>query len=182
MQRPLLSLLAVLVVSLAGGCASGGGGAGETPAPPVPGVVVTPQTASVTAGASVQVTATVTDVSNPTPVWDVNGIVNGNSTVGTINASGLNAVYTAPVPLPSPNNPVKIDATVMSAGAPLVGTAYETLVSAGLAPAAADRFLEQSTFGPTPQLVTNVSQTGLSYFLSSQFATPPTIFADPAVT
>jgi len=182
MQRPLLSLLAVLVVSLAGGCASGGGGAGETPAPPVPGVVVTPQTASVTAGASVQVTATVTDVANPTPVWDVNGIINGNSTVGTINASGLNAVYTAPVPLPSPNNPVKIDATVMSGGAPLVGTAFETLVSAGLAPAAADRFLEQSTFGPTPQLVTNVSQTGLSYFLSSQFAAPPTIFADPAVT
>jgi uncharacterized protein (DUF1800 family) len=179
MQRPLLPLVAMFAASLAGGCLTGGGGT----APPVPGVVVTPATVSVTAGATVQLTATVTDVPNAAPpVWDVNGIVNGNSSVGTITPSGLTAVYTAPAPLPSPNNPVKIDATVMSGVTPLVGTTYETLVSAGLDPNIADRFLEQSTFGPTPQLVTTVSQTGLSEFLDSQLAMPPTLFADPAVT
>jgi len=180
-KRLLLPLVATLFLSLASGCSSGGGGA---EAPPVPGVVIGAQTASVTAGASIQMTATVTDVVAPILVWDVNGVVGGNSTVGTINpsGSGITAVYTAPAPLPSPNNPVSIHATITSTPSPLVGTAIETLVSAGLAPNAADRFLEQSTFGPTPQLVTTVSETGLSEFLSSQLAMPPTLFALPAVT
>jgi uncharacterized protein (DUF1800 family) len=142
--------------------------------------VVTPQTASVIAGASAQLTATVTGVANPTLVWDVNGVVNGNNALGTISsASGLSAVYTAPVPLPTPNNPVKIDASIAS-DTSITGFAMETLASAGLSPNAADRFLEQSTFGPTPQLVTNVSETGESEFLSSQLAMPATTFAAPA--
>ena len=179
MKRPLLPLAAVIVAGLAGGCAGGGGGsAGNTP--PTPTVVVTPQTASVIAGASAQLTATVTGVANPTLVWDVNGVVNGNNALGTISsASGLSAVYTAPVPLPTPNNPVKIDASIAS-DTSITGFAMETLASAGLSPNAADRFLEQSTFGPTPQLVTNVSETGESEFLSSQLAMPATTFAAPA--
>ncbi|MGB6429522.1 MAG: DUF1800 family protein [Candidatus Acidiferrales bacterium] len=181
MHRSLLPLVAVLVFGVASGCSSGGNG--EQAPPPVPGVTVFAPASTVTAGASVQLTATITDLTNPTtPVWDVNGIVNGNATVGTISASGLTAEYTAPAPLPTPNNPVEIHATVMSGVQPFVGTASETLVSFGLAPAAADRFLEQSTFGPTPQLVTLVSETGESEFLSSQLATPPTLFADPADT
>jgi len=178
-KRPLLPLAAVIVAGLAGGCAGGGGGsAGNTP--PTPTVVVTPQTASVIAGASAQLTATVTGVANPTLVWDVNGVVNGNNALGTISsASGLSAVYTAPVPLPTPNNPVKIDASIAS-DTSITGFAMETLASAGLSPNAADRFLEQSTFGPTPQLVTNVSETGESEFLSSQLAMPATTFAAPA--
>jgi uncharacterized protein (DUF1800 family) len=175
-QRLLLPLVAVLAVGLASGCANGGGI--ETPL--APGVVVTPETPTVVAGASVPLVATVTDVTNPTLVWDVNGVPNGNSTIGTISSeSGLTAVYTAPVPLPSPNNPVKIDASIATNTA-ITGYAMETLVSAGLDPNAADRFLEQSTFGPTPQLVTDVSQTGTAYFLANQLATPPTLFAAPA--
>lgn len=161
------------------GCSNGGGG---VMAPPVPGVVVNAEIPSVLAGASTPLTATVTDVANPTLVWDVNGVTDGNSTLGTISSiSGLTAVYTAPVPLPSPNNPVTIHATI-STNAALFGSAIETLVSAGLDPNIADRFLEQSTFGPTPQLITNVSETGTAYFLGSQLAMPPTIFADPAIT
>jgi hypothetical protein len=41
----------------------------------------------------VQFTANVTGLSNPAVYWYVNGVLNGNSTVGTISASGL---YTAP--------------------------------------------------------------------------------------
>lgn len=54
-------------------------------------VVVSPQSATVAAGASVQFTATVTGDSSGVN-WSVNGTAGGNSTVGTIDASGK---YTA---------------------------------------------------------------------------------------
>jgi uncharacterized protein (DUF1800 family) len=177
-HRSLLPLAAVLIFGLASGCSTGGGSA---EAPPVPGVAVEAQSESVTAGASVQVTAVVTDVPNATVTWTVNGIPNGNNTIGTITGSaGLTAFYNAPVPFPTPNNPVQITATIV-ANPTLSGSTMETLANAETQNAA-DRFLEQSTFGPNPQLVTQVSETGSSYFLSSQFATPPTLFADPAAT
>jgi uncharacterized protein (DUF1800 family) len=48
--------------------------------------------------------------------------------------------------------------------------------------AAAVRFLEQSTFGPTPALVTQVQQMGFPEFLTSQFATSGSTYPDPAST
>ncbi len=45
--------------------------------------------------------------------------------------------------------------------------------------AAATRFLDQSTFGPTPQLVAQVQQTGFNGFLQSQFAASGSTFPDP---
>lgn len=56
-------------------------------------VSVTPQTAFVASGQSVPFTAAVTGT-NASVTWAVNGIVGGNSTVGTISAQGN---YTAPV-------------------------------------------------------------------------------------
>jgi len=47
---------------------------------------------------------------------------------------------------------------------------------------AAVRFLEQSTFGPTPALVTQVQQMGFPEFLTSQFATSGSTYPDPAST
>jgi uncharacterized protein (DUF1800 family) len=44
---------------------------------------------------------------------------------------------------------------------------------------AAVRFLEQSTFGPTPELVTQLQQTGFDPFLEAQFAAP--VSAYPAL-
>jgi uncharacterized protein (DUF1800 family) len=38
---------------------------------------------------------------------------------------------------------------------------------------AVGRFLEQSTFGPTPALMAHVAQVGMSAFIDEQFATPP---------
>ena len=48
--------------------------------------------------------------------------------------------------------------------------------------AAAARFLEQSTFGPTTTLIAQVQQTGFPPFLNSQFAAPISTYADPAST
>jgi len=69
-----------------------------TPAPPV-GVTVNPTSASVPASGGTQTfTATVTNTSNTGVTWSVNGMVGGDTTVGTISAFG---VYTAPMAVPA---------------------------------------------------------------------------------
>ncbi len=55
--------------------------------------VVSPATADVAAGATQQFTATVAGYSNTSVTWSVDGVSGGNSSVGTVNSSGL---YTAP--------------------------------------------------------------------------------------
>jgi len=47
---------------------------------------------------------------------------------------------------------------------------------------AAVRFLEQSTYGPTPELVTQVQQTGFDPFLQSQFAAAVSTYPAPLAT
>src|SRR6266702_3284008 len=54
---------------------------------------VSPTSASLTAGATQQFTATATGTTNTGVIWQVNGQQGGNSTVGTISTSGM---YTAP--------------------------------------------------------------------------------------
>jgi len=74
---------------------------GTCPAgPPSIAVSVAPATASVQTGATQNFTATVTNTTNTAVTWQVNGVPGGNSTVGTISASGL---YTAPSTVPSPS-------------------------------------------------------------------------------
>lgn len=46
--------------------------------------------------------------------------------------------------------------------------------------AAAARFLEQSTFGPTSAQIAQVQQSGFPAFLNSQFGTPMSTYPDPA--
>jgi len=45
--------------------------------------------------------------------------------------------------------------------------------------AAAVRFLEQSSFGPTSETLNQVSQLGFDNYLASQFSTPPSIYPNP---
>lgn len=47
---------------------------------------------------------------------------------------------------------------------------------------AAVRFLEQSTYGPTPELVTQLQQTGFDLFLQSQFAAAVSTYPAPLAT
>src|SRR2546430_4779507 len=53
-------------------------------------------------------TDTVTGTTNTAVQWQVNGLVGGTATIGTINASG---VYTAPAQVPSP---AKVTVTAVS--------------------------------------------------------------------
>ncbi len=63
-------------------------------------VTVSPTVATLSAGATEQFIAVVTGTTNTNVVWNVNGVSGGNSTLGTISASGL---YAAPATLPSVN-------------------------------------------------------------------------------
>ena len=70
-------------------------------------VSVSPTTASVVAGTGSQVfVATVTNSANSAVTWQVNGVVGGNTTTGTISTAGL---YSAP-PTPPAQSTVRVTA------------------------------------------------------------------------
>jgi hypothetical protein len=62
-------------------------------------VTISPTTASVNIVSTYQVYASVSGGTNSVITWQVNGIANGNSTIGQIDSAGL---YTAPTTIPSP--------------------------------------------------------------------------------
>ena len=89
--HPLASFLisVLLVAALVVGCGGGapGDNSEQSSSPSSSGVTVTPSTAAITAGGSQQFTASMP--SN----WSVDGVAGGNTSLGTISASGL---YIAP--------------------------------------------------------------------------------------
>jgi hypothetical protein len=87
-------------------CAGGGGGSpvnnNVDPAPSV-SITLSPPSAQIAVGASVQFLVTVLNAPNPAVNWQVNGIPGGNSSVGTITPSGAaTASYVAPASVSSP--------------------------------------------------------------------------------
>lgn len=100
-MRRINSLFAIITAAFLVGCSGAssstqGGNSGGTPA----GVTLTlsPSTATVVVGQSAAFQAMVTGSTNTAVTWQVNGVVGGNSAVGTISSG----VYTAPATVPSP--------------------------------------------------------------------------------
>jgi hypothetical protein len=89
-------------------------------------VTVTPPSVEVAVGTQQQFTATVTGNSNTGVTWQVNSIVGGNSTVGTISTAG---VYQAPASIPTPST-VTITA-ISAADGTTSGSAQATIVGTG---------------------------------------------------
>jgi hypothetical protein len=119
MRRAILAASVLLVIIALYAC--GGGGGGNNNNPPV--VTVSPATANVQEAAMQQFTATVsTGASNVN--WQVNSIAGGNSSVGTIDSTGL---YTAPVIVPNPAS-VTITA-VLQANTSVTGNAIVTVTA-----------------------------------------------------
>ena len=89
--------LAIVIVLAALATACGGGSVS---------VSITPTTATVPPGATQQFTANVSNASDSTVTWQVDSVVGGNATDGTISTTGL---YTAPTTIPgsalSPSQP-----------------------------------------------------------------------------
>jgi hypothetical protein len=104
--RPALLFACLLCNVLLASCGGHSNSAPQTgnppPLPPPPpkaiAVAVTPNTATVTIGQSTQFAAQVTNASDTSVTWKVNGVIGGNESVGTISSSGM---YTAPGRVPS---------------------------------------------------------------------------------
>src|SRR5271168_5579192 len=95
-QRLLAFAVFIFTLFAIGGC----GYAGTPPKPSVTvSVSVLPTSALLALGATQQFQATVSGSPDTTVTWEVNGVANGNTIVGTVSGTGL---YTAPAVMPSP--------------------------------------------------------------------------------
>jgi uncharacterized protein (DUF1800 family)/plastocyanin len=110
-QRTRIAATLALCIGMAlfTGCAAMGAGNGSS-GQASSGVTVSPASSTVRAGDTQQFTAKVTSAMDQAVVWSVNGVMGGNSTLGTISTTGL---YKAPAALPTPNS-VSIEATSAS--------------------------------------------------------------------
>ncbi|MBL9186434.1 MAG: DUF1800 family protein [Opitutaceae bacterium] len=148
-------------------------------APPVT-VAVLPAAATLTVGGTQQFAAGVAGTGNTAVTWSVNGNLGGNTTVGTISATGL---YTAPSAVPA-SVPVTVRAT-SAANPSASSTASVTIIpisggnGAGTDTLAAARLLEQAAFGPTPAAIARVKSVGVEAWLDEQFALPETAIINP---
>jgi len=128
-------------------------------------VTVSPASVSVVAGGTQRFQATVVGSANHAVTWKVNGVTGGDPSFGTITPAGL---YTAPSVIPVAGTAT---VTALSAadgitqGSATVSITDPVAITYG-------RFLDQSTFGPTPQLMAHARQIGIPAFLDEQFATP----------
>jgi len=79
---------------------------------------------------------------------------------------------------------VQITVTNPDPGGSTSGALTAQVVNNGpvISAAAADRFLEQSTFGPSAEQVNQLQQVGFDNFLQSQFAQPASLYPTPAPT
>jgi uncharacterized protein (DUF1800 family) len=181
---------------------------GYTPYAP-PGVVPNPNTVTITASSvadpSKKASATITLV-NPTPVLSaVNpssiGVgpfmltVTGSTFVSGakvnfggqalttmfVSATELTATGTASA---SQAGSVAVTVTNPNPGSTTSGSLSANVVNGGqvISAAAAVRFLEQSTFGPTPALTNQLQQTGFDVFLQGQFSASTSTYPVPADT
>lgn len=115
-------------------------------------VTLSPSAASVAVSATRQFSAAVGGTSNTAVAWSVNGVANGNSTVGTVSASGL---YTAPAAVPSAAT-VTVTAT-SAADSTKAGQAAATIV-AGISVAVSPTSASVAVSG-TQQFTATVSGT-----------------------
>lgn len=103
---------------------------------------VSPPAASVALSNSQSFTATFCAASGSAITWDVNGIVGGNTAIGTIAATSTNtALYASPVDLPLAN-PVTIHATLGTASVSSIVT-VTSHVSVSISPPSATLALSQ---------------------------------------
>lgn len=123
---------------------------------------ISPSSASVPLGQSQSFTASLCAAPGTPTVWDVDGVVNGNASLGTITVtSSTTALFTAPQAVPLPSSfPIHATAGAASATATLTIVSGVT-VSVSLSPTSITLNLNQrQTFTPT---VTNTANTALSW-------------------
>jgi hypothetical protein len=106
MRNSVRLLSAFLGMAMLAGLAACGGGRSSTTTNLTIEIVAANNTTALGVQQTVQFTATVSGAVNNAVTWEVDATAGGNSTVGTIVASGTNnniATYTAPTTVPSPD-------------------------------------------------------------------------------
>lgn len=131
-----------------------------TAPPPVCSVSINPTSASVLTSATQQFTATTQGCTPSTVTWQVNGVTGGNSTVGTVDGTGL---YTAPASVPSPNT---VTVTAVS-NADNTKTASATVTINPVV---------TCSVGLTPQIVSIFVNNTQQFTATTSNCTPPTVF------
>lgn len=147
------------------------------PPPPPVTVTISPASATVLVGASQPFTATVTGNANTAVSWAVNGTTGGSTTVGTITTAG---VYSAPSIMPA-SSTVTIRATSVANPASFAqATVALSTPPPPTVSLTAARFLEQSSFGPSPATLARVQQLGIPAYLDEQMSLPETTIFTPS--
>lgn len=179
-MKQLALAIVVICAVLATGC--GGGGVS---------ISISPTTATVPPGQTQQFTANVSNASDNTVTWQVNSIVGGNATSGTITTAGL---YTAPTVIPG-NASVTITA-VPSAAPTKTATATVTIAdpvsvspkNALVAVSATQQFTAAVTFSTNTAVnwqvdgVTGGNSTYGTIGTGGLYTAPSTVPASPTVT
>ncbi len=130
----------------------------------LPVISLSPTTATVPAGQSVQFTATVVSSIATYTTWAVNNIVGGNSAVGTVSSTGL---YTAPVSVPSPAT-VTVKCISQSESYPY-GSAIVTITSSASPTVAVSPTDSSAATGGTVQFtanVTGIANTAVTWYVN----------------
>ena len=140
-------------------------------------IAVSPLNVTVNLAQSQQFTAIVSGTSNTAVTWTVNGVAGGSASTGTITSGGL---YTAPAVLPTPPT-VTIVAT-SAADANFKASSLTTIFNSNplVSDAAAARFLEQASWGPTTASVALVKEVGFNAYIDQQVAAPASTWPDLA--
>ncbi|MGD0303551.1 MAG: DUF1800 family protein [Candidatus Acidiferrales bacterium] len=174
-----------------------------------PATLPSPDTITVSAAESSKTSVTgSSSVAVWNPIPQINGVSPAQIPVGafTLTISGTNFVSGATVTFGSTGLTVtsvsgtqivatgtsttaEIGSVAVAVANPNPGSANSNSMSAQvvgnttpqISAAVAARFLEQTTFGPTPALITQVQASGLQNFLTSQLNTPVTPYPQPAV-
>lgn len=124
-------------------------------------VTISPNNVSLAPNATQQFQATVSGSANQAVTWKV--LSGANESL--MSSTGL---FTAPSSVPI-GGVVTIAAVAVADG---VTQGIATITIQDPQAITYGRFLEQSTFGPTPQLMAHVQQVGMNAFIDEQFATP----------
>src|SRR5450759_3053077 len=127
MKRVILSGVGVfLILAVLAAC----GGTSSSTSTSTVILSISPTSGSVTTGATQQFTITVTNTTNMSVAWSVNGVVGGNQTVGFISSTGL---FTAPANVPSP---ATVTVTAVSQADTSVTISVQVTITAPATPAA----------------------------------------------
>jgi hypothetical protein len=148
------------------GCIAHAPGSGGGTSPTV--VTISPTSATVSGGATQNFTPTVTGPPVTAVQWYVNGIVNGNPTVGTITPSSTPpiATYNAPTTVPT-QNPVSITAVAAADGttsAASLVTVTPTTVAVSVLPLTAT--VDAGTSTTFTATVTGTTDVGVGWYVN----------------